>query len=172
MIAAQLKNCACHAAKTAVAAILTWLVAAVSVAGAAITVPIEGKLVPERVKATVGETLTFNFELALQKQFPGVSVHISLPTGVTLVDGAADVDLVDLVPGTRRTFVYRLRVDDPGEKKVEVEARILGIAPAVMQRGFYSVINPASATGEQPTIRRDPDGKTYQTQGISSKKSP
>lgn len=139
---------------------------------AAESVPVEGRIVPNRIAAGVGSTLPFRLELSTTVAYARVAVRLKVPEGMTLVGGTAEAEIAGFAPGQDRVFEYRLRLDQPGEKKVWVEAEVLGIAPAIMRRNVLAIVNPADDTKLKPTIRRDPDGTSYQVQGISPKQSP
>ena len=160
-------------------AIVGWLarasvVAAVVVAPAVFaneTVPIEGRLDPQRVTAEVGTIVPLRLELSTTVAFKRVAVRVKVPEGMTLVAGTAQTEIVDFSPGRSRVFEYQLRLDRSGEKRVWIVAEVLGIAPAIMRSPFGAVVNPADADKPPPTIVRDRQGNSYQVQGISNKVS-
>lgn len=134
--------------------------------------PLTGSLSPATARADIGGLLKFKLELSAWVSFDRVGVHMQVPEGMSLLAGKVDTELTRLAPGESRMLEYQLRVDQAGTKEIRVEAKVLGIAPSVISETYTSVVNPADIPREPPTIRRDPDGKTYQTQGISIKKSP
>jgi hypothetical protein len=136
---------------------------------ASLTIPIDGEFTPERVSAGVGTTVAFRLEVATTVAFARVAVRLKVPDGMSLVAGTADAEIANFMPGAKRVFEYWLRLDQPGEKQVWVEAEVLGIAPSVLRKSFLSEVNPKDDGKSKATIRRDPDGTSYQVQGISIK---
>jgi hypothetical protein len=136
------------------------------------TVPIEGRLDPQKVTAEVGTIVQLRLEVSTTVAFKRVAVRVRVPEGMTLVAGTAQTEIVDFSPGKNRVFEYQLRLDRSGEREIWVEADVLGISPAILRQLFRSVVNPKGDGKSAASIRRDPDGTSYQVQGISNKVSP
>lgn len=136
------------------------------------TVPIKGRLTPERTTARVGATVSLRLVLSTTVAFPQVAVRLKVPDGTTLLDGSPETVILDFAPGTQPAFEYRIRVDTDGEKKVWAEAAVLGLGAAILRRLFLSVVNPADADKPPPTITRDRQRHSDRVQGTSPEQAP
>jgi hypothetical protein len=139
-----------------------------------VSVPIEGRLDPERATVAVGATVRYRLELSATVPFKEVAVRVKIPAGMALAGGVAQSRIVDFVPGRTRVFEVALRLDASGEKEVWFETEVVGLgADAALRRVFLGVVNPVDRGGEQaPTIIQDRQGNRYQVQGIPRSSSP
>jgi len=139
-----------------------------------VSVPIDGRLAPESVVIGLGATARFRLELTTTADLKQVAVRLKVPEGMSLVTGPARAQIVDFVPGQTRVFEYALRLDAGGEKKVWVEAEVLGLGTgSVLRRMFLGVVNPVEPrNAPEAVIRGDGRGNSYQVQGIPQRPSP
>ena len=140
-------------------------------AAAEVESPLSGLLTASRTKAAPGQTVALELKLASRVAFQGVEVRLAVPEGMALSSGRRRIELRDLEPGKERVVRWRLRMEGRGERRIQVDARVLGIAPAVLRESFLAVVNAKPNQEENPpTFRVDEQGERYRTYGIPGRK--
>lgn len=132
--------------------------------------PLTGELTASRTQARPGQTVALTLRLSSRVAFQAVEVQLTVPDGTTLTAGRRRVELRDLKPEKARVLRWRVRVDGAGERRIQVDARVLGIAPSVVRESFLAVVNARPHPVEHPpTFRVDEHGQGYRVYDIPAR---
>jgi hypothetical protein len=99
--------------------------------------PLGGGLTPETTTAKVGDVLEFALSIEPRAAYDRAMMTVSTSPGLALVSGVRRHAVVNLTPGEKIPFQFRVRVLALGPQELEVTLQVLGLPETEIVSQLY-----------------------------------
>ncbi len=105
------------------------------------SVPIEGEFKVSSTDLNISKPVELTLDFSLLVHFDTVGVLLTLPQGVTLLEGIASQEFNNLEINKNKSIKYKVRVDTDKEYQILVTVKVLNLTDSVLSKSFIVILN-------------------------------
>lgn len=107
------------------------------------SVPIEGEFKVSSTDLNISKPVELTLDFSLLVHFDTVGVTLTLPQGVTLLEGIASqkFDNLEINKNKNKSIKYKVRVDTDKEYQILVTVEVLNLIDSAFAKDFIIILN-------------------------------
>ncbi len=105
------------------------------------SVPIEGEFKVSSTDLNISKPVELTLDFSLLVHFDTVGVLLTLPQGVTLLEGIASQEFNNLEINKNKSIKYKVRVDTDKEYQILVTVEVLNLTDSAFGKDFIIILN-------------------------------
>lgn len=105
------------------------------------SVPIEGEFKVSSTDLNISKPVELTLDFSLLVHFDTVGVLLTLPQGVTLLEGRVSQKFNNLEINQNKSIKYKVRIDTNKEYQILVTVKVLNLTDSAFAKDFIIILN-------------------------------
>lgn len=108
--------------------------------------PIKGEFRVSSTELNISKPIGLTLDFSLLTHFEIVGVFLTLPQGVSLLEGIASQKFNHLETNKNKILKYKVRIDSKKEYQILVTVKVLNLTDSAYSKDFVVILNSKSKT--------------------------
>ncbi len=108
---------------------------------AATKAPIKGEFYVSTKNLNISKPIELTLSFALLRHFEDIEVKLTLPQGVSLLDGVSNQQFKDLEIDKSKNLKYSVHINEDKEYQILITVKVLNLIDAAYSKDFIIILN-------------------------------